>query len=475
MFLKNAKEYIARSSSITVRLTLFYTVATTFLLVLTIASLYWVMTHSLYQSEHQLLSDEVDILQNIVEKKRYHISDLKQKIREIPPIIDSSVYDHYIRILNDKRQIITETNKMSRYLQGATFFSQLAQKEKTSEWWQSTDGTYYLLMQSPILLDKDGKNPWVIQVALDVSFQRDIIKKYRNKLVAGLFIGVFCALCLGYGIARRSLRRLNELTETTKAITVSSLHQRIDPTLWPNELRALGMSFNQMLGRIEDSFSRLTQFSADLAHELRTPINNLIMEAEVVLCKVSSMSEYKNTLESNLEEAKRISQIIENLLFLARAEQPNLTIEKNTLSLEKEIHIVIDFYQALIDEKNINVSCVGTGKIVANSNMVRRMLSNLLSNALKYSPLNCAINFEIKIFSNTLQLILRDMGCGISDEHLPKIFNRFYRIDSARSQAFGGTGLGLAIVKSIIDLHQGSIEVNSQVGIGTTFSINFPR
>lgn len=475
MFLKNAKEYIARSSSITTRLTLFYTVATTFLLVLAVASLYWVMTDSLYQSEHQLLSDEVGILQNIVEKKRYDISDLKQKISEIPPIIDSSVYDHYIRILNDKREIITETDNMTRYLQGANFFNESAQKEQTSDWWQAADGAHYLLMQSPILLDKNGKNPWVIQVALDVSFQRDIIKKYRHKLIAGLLIGVFCALFLGYGVARRSLRRLNELTETTKTITATSLHKRIDPTLWPSELRALGMSFNQMLDRIEDSFSRLTQLSADLAHELRTPINNLIMETEVVLCRISSANECKNTLASNLEEANRISQIIENLLFLARAENPNLEIQKNNICVKEEISIVLDFYQALIDEKNINVSCVGTGSILANSSMFRRMLSNLLANALMYTPSGGSIVFEIKTNLDTLQIIMSDTGCGIPNEHLSKIFNRFYRVDGARSHAQGGTGLGLAIVKSIVDLHQGSIQVTSHINCGTTFSIYFPK
>jgi len=475
MFLKNAREYMTRSLSITTRLTLFYTVATTLLLVLIVVSLYWVMTNLLYQSEHQLLSDEVDILENIVEKKRYNISDLNQKIKEIPPILDSSVYDHYIRIVNDKRQIITETDNMTNYLQGADFLNQPAQKTKTSVWWKASDETHYLLMQSPVLLDRDGKDPWVIQIALDVSFQRDIIKKYRSKLMAGLFIGTFCALFIGYGIARRSLRRLNELTETTKTITVTSLHKRIDPTLWPNELRALRMSFNQMLDRIEDSFSRLTQLSGDLAHELRIPINNLIMETGVVLSRALSINEYKNTLESNLEEANRISQIIENLLFLARAENPNLDIQKNYIYIEEEISIVLDFYQALIDEKNINVSYSGSGIILANSNMFRRLFSNLLSNALKYTSSGGFISFEIKNNSDTLKVIFRDTGCGISNEHLPKIFNRFYRVDNARSSIQGGTGLGLAIVKSIVDLHQGFIEVSSQIGRGTTFLIYFPK
>jgi len=465
-----------KTPSITARLTLFYTIATSFLLILTVLSLYWVMINILYKSEHQLLSDETEILQHIVENKYQDLPALKQKMQEIPPILDSSVYDHYIRILNGKRELVTETEGMSKNLQSQDFFDEeLTSGVKKSKWWRAPDGTDYLLMQSAISFDKNNLHPWVIQIALDVTFQRNIIKKYRTRLIVGLLVGTLFALVLGYVIARRSMRRLYDLTEAAKTITIASLHKRINPDSWPQELSALGMAFNAMLDRIENSFSRLTQLSADLAHELRTPINNLIGESEVALCRPSSIEEYKQALESNLEEAQRISQIIENLLFLARAENPNLDMKKSWLNVREEMMLVCDFYQAMIDDKNIKIRYTGEGKMNANSDMLRRLFSNLLSNALKYTDSGGLICFDIKNMSDQLQLIISDSGCGMSAEHLPKIFNRFYRIDGARSQSLGGTGLGLAIVKSIVVLHRGSITVDSKVGQGTTFTLYFPR
>lgn len=276
-------------------------------------------------------------------------------------------------------------------------------------------------------------------------------------------------------MARRSLRRLHDLTETTKTITVTSLHQRIDPRSWPKELHALGLSFNQMLDRIEISFSRLMQFSGDLAHELRTPINNLIGETEVALYQSSSSEEYKKILESNLEESHRISTIIENILFLARVENPKINLKKTHILIHEEIAVVCDFYEAMIDEKNIKIICQGKATIDANSDMFRRMLSNILANALKHTLSNGIIRFDIEEISHHVQLKISDNGVGIALEHLTKIFDRFYRVDSARSQLHGGTGLGLAIVKSIVDLHQGTINVSSAPGQGVTFTLLFPK
>lgn len=459
-----------------IRLTLFYTLTTSILLIFTTLSFYWVMVNILYQSEHQLLSDEIQILEKVVVKNQYDLSALKQKIKEIPWILDSSVYDYYIRIINNQNKLVTETEDMSKNLQGSHFFNNdIKSDRKQSIWWKAPDGTDYLLMQSTLALNNKINHPWVIQIALDVTFQRNIIKKYRNKLMMGLFIGILCAFFLGNIVARRSLRRLHDLTETTKTITATSLHQRIDPSSWPKELSTLGMSFNQMLDRIETSFLRLMQFSGDLAHELRTPINNLIGETEVTLYQSCSIEEYKKTLESNIEEAHRISQIVENLLFLARVENPKLNMKKNHIHIHEEIMLVQDFYQALIDEKNIKIICTGKADIDAEPNMFRRMLSNILSNALKYTLSKGVIAFEIEDLSHHVQLKISDNGVGIASEHITKIFDRFYRVDSARSQLLGGTGLGLAIVKSIIDLHQGTITATSILGKGMIFTILFPK
>lgn len=271
------------------------------------------------------------------------------------------------------------------------------------------------------------------------------------------------------------MRRLYDLTQTTKKITTHDLNQRISSDCWPKELKELGNAFNHMLDRIETSFSRLIVFSDELAHELRTPINNLMGEAEIALSYSLSAEGYKSIIGSILEELNRIHGIIENIMFLARAENPQLHLDKTLLSINKEFKIVNKYYQILADEKDITISYEGEAMLVANSIMFRRMIGNLLSNAIKYTNTASTIKIAITETNKYVQLNISDNGIGVAPEHLPFIFQRFYRADLARSSHFSGTGLGLAIVKSIIDLHHGKIFITSTLAQGTSISIQFPK
>ena len=296
----------------------------------------------------------------------------------------------------------------------------------------------------------------------------------RKYLIIALFISAIASLLLGFYITQRGMRSLYLLTNRVKTITVTSLHQRTDPDSLPKELKTLAIAFNQMLDRIECSFVRLKQFSSDLAHELRMPINNMIGETEIVLSGNHSITEYQQVMMSNLEEYQRVSHMIENILFLSRAENPQLEIQKTLLNIHDEIACICEYYEAMAEEKNISVTHEGKASMHGNSIMFRRMISNLLSNALKYTPENGWIRFSISSDNNQIKITLSDNGIGIASEHLPKIFDRFYRVDSARSQQSGGTGLGLAIVKSIVDLHRGKIDITSELDAGTNISIIFP-
>src|SRR3990167_11446360 len=262
---------------------------------------------------------------------------------------------------------------------------------------------------------------WMIQVALDASYQKKTVNAYRKILIGTLALGTLLAIVLGILIARRAMSHLRELTQTTQKITVDSLHQRLEPKNWPVELQTLAIAFNHMLERIEDSFSRMTQFSGDLAHELRTPINNLIGETEVLLTGKSSLQEYRHGMESNLEELQRITHLIENLLFLSRAENPQLDLKRELLHIEQEVAVVIEYYRSAADEKNIALTYDGHATLYANQIMFRRMISNLLTNALKYTPAHGKIHCRIQS-DPEVQIVIRDNGIGIDQEHLPKIF-----------------------------------------------------
>lgn len=474
MSLKRAKNSFLKSGSITTRLTVLYSLATFILMTVITLFLYGVTVHILHHANYNFLSNEIDILSKLLKNKNVSYVVLEQRVIEVPYTETGSIYHYYIRILNDKNETVIETPRMKNVFKDVEFFQHATHSSiKEADWWNSSNRNY-LLMQSQALYGKTGKM-WKIQIALDISYQQAVINKYSFVFIICLFIGTIFAIFLGYIIARKGMQSLYDLTEVTKKITANSLSQQIDPKSWPKELKALGKAFNQMLNRIEVSFSHLTQFSADLAHELRTPVNNLMGQTEIILSQNHTLEEYQQVLGSNLEELHRISQIIENLLFLSRAENIQLEIKKSRLNVAKEVKLVCEFYQVMADEKNINIICEGDAVLSANSVMFRRMISNILSNALKYTPHGGKVSFKIEPLEKVVRITLADTGIGIPSEHLPKIFNRFYRIDSARSQDSGGTGLGLAIVKSIVELHHGQISIKSKPDKGTTITIYLPK
>lgn len=475
MFLRSAKNLFSSTGSISGQLTFLYS-GTLFILI-TVSSFifYLAMVNILYEAAHQFLADEIVIIQDILENKPGNTKALEQEVEDVPNALRPSVYHYYIRVL-DKKNVIAVTSGMDKSLQNNQFFTVEMKNSSTniSQWWQSPDNKNYLLMQSTFTSIKDN-NSWQIQAALDVSYQQNIIKKYRKYVyIIILFGGIFSVL-IGYFISRKGMLRLSELTEKTKKITGSSLQQRIDPELWPKELKELGKAYNQMLDRIEFSINRLKQFSDDLAHELRTPINNLMGEAEVALSHVTTEEEYRNVIGSSLEELNRIYKIIENLLFLARAENPKLALEKAQLNVKQEIEVMCRYYEAVADEKNIKLHCKGNAKLHANMDMFRRMIGNLISNAIKYSKYDSEVKFDIKTINNEIQITISDNGIGISEQHLPHVFQRFYRTSSEDSESPDSNGLGLAIVKSIVELHQGTITIESKPNKGTSITINLPK
>lgn len=473
--MKNGHDSILTINSIRTRLTIFYTLAAFVLLSLLTLFLYWVTINILYKADYQFLSDEVDTIQYILQDAPIDFNRLKQTVIDTPMQPDHSIYRYYIRIFDENKKVMIETPGMDAVLLAQKYSNKNSEMlGKKRYFWYSINNKNYLLIQSPIELGKQSRIG-LIQIALDISYQHVIIND-RKKIIYSLLVGTISSLVLGFLIAHRGMRSLYKLTKTVEKITAISLDQRIDPKSWPKELAALGIAFNQMLDRIEASFIRLKQFSADLSHELRTPITNLIGETEVTLSYAHSVDEYRQAMESNLEELHRISSLIENILFLARAENPQLDLQKVPLNVHDEIALISEYFQLMADEKNIRIDIEGKGQLDANPVMFRRMISNILSNALKYTPTSGWIRFEIKEpDKHIVQIILSDNGIGIPAEHLPKIFNRFYRIDSARSQLSGGIGLGLAIVKSIVDLHQGIISITSELGKGTTIFLTFRK
>jgi two-component system heavy metal sensor histidine kinase CusS len=264
-----------------------------------------------------------------------------------------------------------------------------------------------------------------------------------------------------------------EIDATARRIRTTALDERIRVERLPRELAQLAETFNEMLDRISESFGRLSRFSADLAHELRTPIHNLRGETEVALAKTRTVEEYREVLESSLEEYDRLSRMIESLLFLARAESSAAPFERQTVEARREVEAVREVFDPVAEERGVALACEGEASLSVSAVLFRRLLSNLVANALEHTPAGGRVGIEIAQDPDGAATIrVADTGRGIEPEHLPRVFDRFYRADPSRSAA--GSGLGLAIAKSIVELHGGSIALDSSPGRGTRVTLRFP-
>ena len=258
-------------------------------------------------------------------------------------------------------------------------------------------------------------------------------------------------------------------------MSARSLQERIPLEPVPLELQQLVLSFNAMLARLEEAFIRLSNFSADIAHELRTPLSNLMTHTEVVLSHKRDITAYEENLYSNLEELKRMSRMIDDMLFLAKADNGLITPEKTSIELADVVAKLFDYYHLLAEEHDIRLSVAGTGRVLGDRLMLDRVISNLLSNALRYTPKGKTISVLIRQTGDSIILSVENPGDTISSEHLEKLFDRFYRADPARREGNpSNAGLGLAITQSIIEAHKGRIWCTSVAGL-TGFHIELPR
>ena len=464
--------------SIVVRLTMWYTLSACLLLFGATSLMYWLLSSSLREENNRFFVDEIETLRLILRQN----PDEKNQLRELKEEVELEGAarrngKYYSRILSDSGRVVLETTGMSNMFP-ATAFPPTVDTDRPVEKgqpWRTKRGQTFLLGAARGQQASAGHSGRVVQFALEVTNAEALLGKYRERLALVLLLGLVGSAAAGALIARKELRPLEEITQAAQRITVEQLNERIRPDAWPRELTRLATSFDEMLSRLEASFNRLSQFSADLAHELRTPINNLMGEAEVALSRTRTDSEYRHALESNLEECGRLSRMIDSLLFLARAENAETKIQRTTFEAQTEIQAVLDFYEALADEQGVALHRQGSVKLDADLILFRRAVSNLLANALHYTPRGGKITITAQLMDNQMAAIsVADNGSGIAPEHLPRIFDRFYRADPSRAHHAQGTGLGLSIVKSIMELHSGSVEVQSEVEGGTVFTLWFP-
>ena len=364
-----------------------------------------------------------------------------------------------VRVEAAARGVMAESPGMSALAPSAAFDG--ASVERPREW--RANGKWLLLAAA----EESGRR---VQVAQDRTEDREFMVGFAWLLGALVLAGVVLAAWLARAVTRRGLRPLAEMAAAAEHIHAAQLHERLAPAGWPDELRALAAAFDAMLARLDESFTRLSQFSADLAHELRTPLFNLRGEAEVALTQARTPEAYRDVLASSLEELDRLSRMMESLLFLARAEQPHTRVARQTLDAHAEAEVVRDFHEAAAEEQGVRLIVEGAARVDAEPAMLRRALTNLVTNALAHTARGGTVTVRVAGQNSATVFTVSDTGSGIAPEHLPRIFDRFYRADPARG---GGAGLGLSIAKSIAELHGGTLTATS--GPGASFTLTLPR
>jgi two-component system heavy metal sensor histidine kinase CusS len=351
--------------------------------------------------------------------------------------------------------------------------------------WNTSDGRVYRLLVAQIAVPerhvREGRRSLRVALALEITQTREVVMHGWKVFIGALVASVLAAGVLGMLIARHIVVAARRLGTAASRISANALHERLPLSEAPLELQESGQAFNRMLDRLESAFKRLSEFSSDLAHDLRTPINNLMGEAQGALSKPRTAAEYRAVLESAVEDYERISRLIENMLFLARAEDARASLQREWIDLRSAAERVRDYFEPLAEERQVQLGCeLHCGpqrptRVWADRTLLVRAIGNLLSNALRYAAPGTDVCLASTVYDDGACLVeVSNDGPPIEPAEQARIFERLYRIDPSREGSATGSGLGLAIVKSIMDLHGGRATVSSGAGQRTVFGLWFP-
>ena len=321
---------------------------------------------------------------------------------------------------------------------------------------------------------KEQRPPLRFLIAIDTETFWHTQHSLMIALISLAAVGIVLASVLGYWVARIGLRPLASLSLEARKLTPPRLSGRLQLTPLPPELNQFVTSFNATLERVEQAYSRLESFNADVAHELRSPLTNLIGQTQVALTRGRSAEHYFEVLQSNLEELERLRSIINDMLFLASADQGSKATELTCTSLAQEVATTLDYLDFILEDAQVKVLVNGDASAPIDKPHLRRALINLLHNAVQHTDAGQIILVDITQSAEQVSISVANPGASIADEHLPRLFERFYRVDASRANSGANHGLGLAIVKAIALMHGGTVFVRSQQGMNT-FGINLPR
>lgn len=474
--------------SIRTRLTGWYSLVVSVTLISFGLTAYYSTSNTLSETLDRSLKNEVKWLNEILAKKLPKrrtppvtvpkdtaLKEMKSE-EEIGPTdeIWNQIYEH--TLLNPKKQFIQITDTRGRKLYKSPSLG------NDSLFYPEIPFNYILLVNTSefknvsLRLAVTQNERMKIYVAYPLEELNEVLDNLFSSFLVLAPIAILLSIALGWFLANKSLKPVDEMTRTARHITAQNLGQTIPHSGINDELGRLASTFNEMIGRLRSSFDQIKQFSIDASHELRTPLTIMRGEVELALHSNKTPDEYRRVLASNLEEIIRMSAIVENLLTLSKADLGRVELQDEDVHLRELLRDLFEDSEVLAEKKHIKVTLQKAEEVTVKGDKVRirQLLLNLIDNAIKYTPENGNVSLELDKVNGMASVAVRDTGIGIPAEEIPKIFDRFYRVDKARSRAMGGSGLGLSIAKWIAEAHGGKIEVQSQPQKGSTFTVYLP-
>ncbi|HEY7351867.1 MAG TPA: heavy metal sensor histidine kinase [Terriglobales bacterium] len=449
--------------SIRARLTMWYALCLAAALVLFTAAAILLMRRSIYITVDEQLADEMNAVQNLI--RTTATSDLPNQVRTHEELQAGS---SLLQVANERGDFLYRSPRLREL---AVPMPLAGSRKFAIAWFGKSPLRVYAKSTS------EQGHTFTILVAQDMDDYFEATARYELFMLIGIPLLLSIAALVGYWISRRALAPVDHITRAAQNISPNDLTGRLTLPGTGDELERLAETLNSMLQRIEGAFQRITHFTADASHELRTPVALIRTRAEISLRKSRNDQEYREALQEILHEAERMSVLIENLMLLARADlgAQCLTLERTDLCEIAQRASVRG--KILADTRELRWSQTIPDSplwIKADSESVGRLFLILIDNAVKYTPVRGSVAFQITKSNGNVHVDVNDTGIGIAERDLPHVFERFYRADTARSRDSGGAGLGLAIGQWIVNAHQGQITVESAVQGGSRFRVSFP-
>ena len=456
--------------SIGLRLTLWYVAIFAVAQTVFAITMWFTLRHSRYELMDQDLRGQVEDLQQFLASQEPDASE--EKIRE--ELTETSVLEHagdFLQVCDEQGLILYRAALLEQL--GVPAIQPASLKSARHEDRRLAGKPYRFVMQN---LTSHG-HVYTVQTGLPAEEALEILDYFRRNLLLIAPLVLLVAAGVGYWLSHRALAPVDAITRTARQIGGQNLGSRLDAIKTGDELQRLSDTLNEMLARIEASFSRVTQFTADASHELRTPVALIRTEAELALRKSRSDEEYRDALSHILKQAEETSVLIDELLSLARKDAGREILHLQAVDLTKLVQEAVRDWKPVAVSRNLNLMEPVHSEeriVLADPLALRRVVHILLDNAFKYTPAPGTIEVVLHSSGSVESMGVRDSGIGVSAEDQSRVFERFYRVDKARSREAGGTGLGLAIAQWIVDQHHGTIEIHSTLGKGSLFQINLP-